>query len=143
MDASGEMRRRHISDQPFLENPPCAPECGVISVLKHARNAELWVIGCGVDQRVSIVDARGDRLLAQHMLTCPDGVENDLGMCRSRCTDAHRVDVRTPEQLAVVGKSGVGTSPTPQGLGSRHVDVRNGGESRSAAGAEIRRCVSV
>jgi hypothetical protein len=143
MDVSREMGGRHISDQPLLENPPSAPECGVVSVLKHARNAELWVIGGRVNQRVSIADARGDRLLAQHMLPCPDGVENDLGMCGSRGTDTHRVDVRTPKQLVVVAKSGVGASPALQGLGSRHVDVSNGGDSRSAASAEIRRCVSL
>ena len=113
MHVSSEMRRRHISDQPLLEDPLSPPECGVISVLKHARDAEPWVIGGGASQTVSIADARGDRLLAQDMLPCPDGVENDLGMCRGRGTDAYRGNVWPPKQLVVVGESGVGTGPTP------------------------------
>jgi hypothetical protein len=110
---SGEMRREHISDHPLAENPPSAPERGVISMLKHARNAQLWVTSGRVNQRASVAESGGDRLLTQHVLPCPDGVEDDLGMCRGRGADAHRIDVRTPKQLVVVGKSGLGTSPTP------------------------------
>jgi hypothetical protein len=143
MDVSDEAGRRHISDQPLLDKPPRALDCGVISMLEYARNAELWAIGGRFDQQVGVIEARGDRLLAQDMLTGPDSVEDDLGMCGCRGADTYGVDIRACKQLVIVGESGIGTSLSSQGLGSRRVDVGNRSQGRSRVGAEVRRCMRI